>query len=172
MTCDTYSKFPGLTVCTTIYTGVKTLVAYKGGHRVPYYSMNLIGQTQKASGLPPIVWIFHQLMGTMGHETHKDDFVSRMEPTGPVKSTISIIENEKDGTLSFHLDAQIQIRIEFPAMLLRILPTSRKRAEKQGSAAVMKTINKASKKGMEAAHQSFLEFQKRTKKHRHSFSAS
>lgn len=190
LSCDTYSYFPGLEVCTTVISGIKLLPRqhqHTRGHarqqhnNLPSYCFLVIGQKQSAKGLPPVVWIFKQLMGIKKEDDDGDkasssssassnrdvSSLSSWEPMGPVKSTVSVQRRKEDGRWCFRLDSDIKIKVEFPAMLLKILPTSKAKVEAQGSTSITKTVSKASRLGVEAAYQAFTDFQQeRRKRHK------
>lgn len=153
--CNTWTKLPGLQLCTTVYTGVKVL---KDKHNIPSYCFLIIGQKQTAKGLPPIVWMFHQIMGTKQTTENEDIPVDTLVPTGPIKSLYCIEERKHDGRLCFRLDTTFQFNIEFPAFLLKIMPLSKAKAEKQGSSSVSQTIAKAGRKGVESGIKAFQNF--------------
>lgn len=199
LSCDTFSHFPGLKVCTTVVSGVKLLLPPQDEHMhvpnknnratenrseiLPRYCFLAIGQKQSAQGLPPVVWMFNKLLGIKqegvddndddakeGHRLNSD--LSSLEPMGPIQNMVSVQqqqrtnEDEDAGAARWyiHLNSDIQIRIEFPAMLLKILPTSKEKAEAQGSASILKTVSKASRLGVEAACSAFVDFQKQERR--------
>lgn len=151
---STWTKLPGLSLCTTVWTGVKLLPNTRN-QKIPAYCFVVIGQKQTATGLPPIVWMFHQIMGTKPKKGESVP-VESMVPTGPCKSVFSVEERKEDGRLCFRLDSSFQFDIKFPAVLIKLMPTSKAKAEKQASAALSKTISKAGKIAIENGYRAFL----------------
>jgi len=80
----------------------------------------------------------------------------KLDPSGPIKSIVGAHYDPVTHRYSFRLESNIQMNIQFPAKLLKLLPTSHKKAEAQGSAAICKTISKASQLGVQAAHAIFV----------------
>lgn len=176
LSCNTYSHFPGLEVCTTVITGVKMLnhptqpSTGRNNNGLPGYFFLVIGQKQSAKGLAPVVWAFKQLMGIKKNEGIKTiisnissnngaSSISSLVPMGPAKSIVTVEQRKNDGRWCFQLNTDIQVKIEFPEILLKILPTSRAKAEAQGSASITKTVAKAGRLGIDAAFQEFIDFQ-------------
>ena len=182
LSCNAYSHFPGLEVCTTVITGVKVLNHQSqqstGRNDMPGYCFLVIGQKQSAKGLTPVVWVFKQLMGIKKDEDIKTiisnissnsaassrSLLSSLEPMGPAKSIVTVEQRRDDGRWCFQLNTDIQVKIEFPEILLKILPTSRAKAEAQGSASITKTVAKAGRLGIDAAFQAFIDFQQERQK--------
>ena len=150
----TYTRFPGLTLCTEVYTGVKILPRV-GSKGLPGYCFLVIGQEQTAKGLPPVVWMFHQIMGTKPVDQKVAVEVDSLVPSGPIKS-IYCVEASNVGQLHLKLQSNFQFRLEFPAVLLKIMPMSRAKAERQGSTALSKTITKAANRAIECGYKAFL----------------
>lgn len=160
---NTWTKLPGLSLCTTVWTGVKQLPK-TGNQNAPGYCFVVIGQKQTATGLPPIVWMFHQIMGTKPTKGGSVP-VDSMVPTGPCKSIFSVEERKEDGRLCFRLDSSFQFDIRFPAVLIKLMPMPKAKAEKQASKALSKTISKAGKKAIENGYRAFLgSYQRQTAK--------
>ncbi|CAB9501456.1 expressed unknown protein [Seminavis robusta] len=159
--CQEFSSFPGLTVCTTVYAGFKTMQT-KG---VPGCCFLVIGQKQTAKGLPPIVWVFNQLMGKKttkkkeSNNNNENDMEAVLDPWGPIKSFYSVEKQSTTGRWVFRLHSSMQMQIEFPSRLLKILPSSKARVEAQGSAGITKTIAKAGQKGVTSVREAFVKHQ-------------
>ena len=170
----------------------------EGETAIPRYCLVLIGQRQTAQGLPPIVWIFHQIMGSAPpphvkkamkqqrhtkkqHQNTNSHMVARTassslqhqeqqqpvvvesllpslvaDPAGPLQSFLSVDRDAKTGRFCFRCDSSLQLKVEFPAPLLKILPMSRRKAESMGCSAIRKTVSKASRSGVKALFQEFI----------------
>ena len=146
LACDTVIKFPGLKMVNRVFNGVKCSVDPDSG--IPTYSFFLIGERQSVTGLPPVVFVFNKLTGA-------DKKGDSLEPSGVAKSTLSVKENT-DGNMVFNFVADIQIKIEFPALLLKILPTTKEKAEAQGSKSILKAIYKAVDDSTKSLYDAFI----------------
>lgn len=133
---------PGLHLVSLTKIGVKLIE--KTEARSPQYEMTLIGDERTVKGLPPVVWIFNKLTGASsggeGGTTTKSLTTVRYE----------ITDNSK---VVFQTDSFLSITVKFPAVLLKILPTNKEKAEETGS----KAITKAVQKDLEASMKSFEE---------------
>jgi hypothetical protein len=132
LSTDTVLQLPGITLTTTGINGVKLL---KDGKGLPMYETVLIADRRTAKGPAPIVWIYNQLTG--------DDKVKDGEyspPQARVMSRSSI--TEKNGKCTFNVFVDFRIVVEFPAILVRILPTSKDKMEEQGTNSISKGIAK------------------------------
>ena len=127
-------SFPGLTLETRATMGIK-LVEKESG---PTYEVTLIGDDRKVKGLPPVVYIFNKLTGGggggAGEESGSSDNVS---------TTKIICEfNPESSNVTFKTSTQFTINIRFPSILMKIIPTSKEKAEEQGSQAITKAVGK------------------------------
>ena len=129
---ETSIRFPGLTLVTHTCSGVKAHTKEDGSVN---YDMVLIGERNEPRGLAAMVWIFNQLTGN--ESKPKDRYLT---PTAKALVKISIVEKDDSYAVKYHMDFQIDI--EFPKVLLRILPTSKEKMEEQGSSSVRKTLTK------------------------------
>ena len=78
-----------------------------------------------------------------GPQKNKDAFGPS---NGNVRTCAAI--KEQDGSLVVSFDVDFEINIVFPRILLRILPTSKEKAEAQGSETCRKTVKKEVDKSM------------------------
>jgi hypothetical protein len=144
LACDATIQFPGVKLVTTTYSGVKRA---KSETEESQYTFLMVGEEQSASGL--LTGIFNRLTGN-------DKKGDSLEPSGRATSVISVVENQ-DKSLAFNFDASIEIKVEFPSFLLKILPVSKEKAEAQGSASISKTISKDIKKAVNGAYEAFTQ---------------
>lgn len=132
LSTDTVLSLPGMTLITTVINGVKFLEDGKG---LPMYETVLIADKRTASGPAPIVWIYNQLTG--------DGKVKDGEYSPPQARVISRASiTEKNGQPAFKVQVVFRIVVEFPAILVRILPTSKAKMEEQGINSISKGIAK------------------------------
>ena len=143
-------KFPGLKLVTTTLSGIKEIRNDK--QILQAYEVFLIAEKMEPKGAVPMVWIYNKLTGNDKNEKG----VFQPPKQAKAKSVIGYTELD-DGSLALSFQLDMQITIEFPAVLLKILPTSKAKAEEQGSAAVMKTVSKDIDLAMMTAYDKFME---------------
>ena len=126
-------SFPGLTLETRATMGIK-LVEKESG---PTYEVTLIGDDRRVKGLPPVVYIFNKLTGGGG------DASVESGSSDNVSTTNIICEfNQESSNVTFKTSTQFTINIRFPSILMKIIPTSKEKAEEQGSQAITKAVGK------------------------------
>jgi hypothetical protein len=127
---DTDSKFPGLTLFSTVCNGCNLV---RDGAGRAKYEFLLLAEKQSVSGAAPVVWLFNKLTGRS--KENQDDF---LKTTNEIKSSASIVDSGDSVALQFEVDAKIYV--VFPKTLLNILPTSKEKMEEQGSASMRSAI--------------------------------
>lgn len=136
-------QFPGVILESTSLIGTKLLLP---ANAFPSYEFTLIQDSRRATGLPPLVWVFNKLTGAGSQEREKD--------TAPLSlSRVSIRESSNGENITFRIVTFLEIRVKFPAVLLKILPVKKETAEAQAAEAVTKVL----KKDIDAAMASFRE---------------
>ena len=143
---DTDSKFPGITLFSTVCNGC-TLVRDAAGR--PTYEVLLLAEKQTVSGAAPVVWLFNKLTGKS-----KEDGKEFLKTTNEVSSVASIVESGDSVALQFVVDAKIYV--VFPKSFMKILPASKEKMEEQGSASMRTTIVKDVDDAVAGAVQAFL----------------
>lgn len=143
---DSVTKFPGLTMVNKVYNVAR--FGTKEASGMPNYTFLLVGEELSVSGLPPVVWIFNKLTGS---EKKKES----LQSNGVCASSITVVK-DTDGQLVFSFIADIKIKINFPAVLLKILPTSKEKAEQTGSTSVRKAVERDVEVGVSGALETFL----------------
>jgi hypothetical protein len=162
---ETSIRFPGLTVTSIVYIGTKLLWdhlpppdASSRGMAVtttmmPAHEFVLLGEHQRVEGPPPLVWLYRKLTGIPdndddgGGDTHAQglDGSSAVGTIRPSKarswSRVAVVETLQGG-LALSFATALEIRVDFPSLLVKILPTSKEKMEEQGSAAVLKAVSK------------------------------
>lgn len=127
---DTDSKFPGVTLFSTVCNGCNLIRDVAGR---PKYEFLLLAEKQSVSGAAPVVWLFNKLTGRS--KESKEEF---LKTSNEVKSVASIVDSGDSVALKFVVDAKIFV--VFPKSLMKILPTSKEKMEEQGSASMRSTI--------------------------------
>ena len=138
-------QFPGVTLESTSLIGTKLLLPSES-NAFPSYEFTLIQDSRQATGLPPLVWVFNKLTGAGNQEREKD--------TAPMSLSRVTVQESSDGKdITFKIETFLEIRVKFPAVLLKILPVKKEKAEAQASEAVTKVL----KKDIDAAIAKFRE---------------
>jgi hypothetical protein len=152
---DAEVKFPGMKLIITSLQGVKEMPPSNtdtdaGG--IKSYEVLLVGEKLQPSGAPPVVWLYNKMTGNDKRE--KNEFYPPKQTR--IRSVMTGTELA-DGALvlSFRLD--LRITIQFPRTLLKLLPTSKEKAEEQGSKSVLHSVSKDIDKAMDAAFDAFVE---------------
>jgi hypothetical protein len=154
--CDRYLStdalilFPGIVMTNTVVNGIKQLEDDERG--LPLNLFVLVAEKRSVKGARPLVWIFNQLTGA-----GKNEDTEYSPPQGHVMTRTSIVG--KDGSLALNVQVNCQIIVSFPAILVRILPTSKEKMEEQGSASVSKAVSKDLEVGIIAVRDAFLRWQ-------------
>jgi len=127
-------RFPGVTVESTSLIGSKLLLPTKETE-YPSYEFVLIQDQREATGLRPIVWVYNQLTGAGNKERENDAAPMSLSRVTPCPTS--------DGeSVTFQIDSFLEIKVKFPAVLIKILPVSKEKAEAQGAEAVTKVLKK------------------------------
>jgi hypothetical protein len=141
--------FPGLTVDTTSVIGSKLIVPAESSS-FPNYEFILIQDKRKVDGLRPIVWTFNRLMALSKKEGRD---------TTPLSLTrVFALPSEDGKDVTFKTETFLEVRVSFPAFLLKILPTSKEKTEAQGGEAVKKVLKKDIKVAVDKFRESWVDF--------------
>jgi hypothetical protein len=137
-------SFPGLTLETRATMGIK-LVEMESG---PTYEVTLIGDDRKVKGLPPVVYIFNRLTGGGSGSGSSNN----------ISTTKIICEfDTENSNVIFKTSTQFIINVRFPSILMKIIPTSKEKAEEQGSQAITKAVGKDIETSMVAFEKAYRE---------------
>jgi Holliday junction resolvase RusA-like endonuclease len=129
--CDTHIGFPGLKLTTRVLNGFK-LDKVDGS---PVLLSYLIGEKQQLEGAAPVKWIYKQLTG---YDKKPQDAYYQTQASASAKA--SICDTDDGVVLRYEID--IEIVVEFPSALVKILPMSKEKVEEQGTNSVVKTVKK------------------------------
>ena len=128
---STLLQFPGLKMTNNVMNGVKTVATSKDN--LVEYRAYLVAEMQETKGAPPVVWLYNKLTGA--DKRPKGQFC-RSQAMG--RSWISVVPKGKGYALKW--DVQLNVKVEFPSALLKILPTSVEKMEEQGGSSVRKAV--------------------------------
>lgn len=130
-------QFPGLQLHNTVTNGISKRI--KEQDDFPVYLGVLLSEKIHVSGSAPAVWCFNKLTGATKVEGDSEGD-SEGGSSSKTKATSRISVVEKDGGYALHLDCKVSVFLDFPKFLCRILPTTRERMEKIGSASLQKAV--------------------------------
>jgi hypothetical protein len=127
-------RFPGVTLESTSLIGTK-LVIPTWSNAFPSYEFVLIQDKREATGLKPLVWVYNLLVGKGDREREKD--------TTPTSLSRVTVQESNDGKfVTFKIETILEICVNFSAILLKLLPVKKEKAEAQGSSAVSRILRK------------------------------
>mmetsp|Transcript_9499 Transcript_9499/g.14669 ORF Transcript_9499/g.14669 Transcript_9499/m.14669 type:complete len:275 (-) Transcript_9499:523-1347(-) len=144
-------SFPGLTLTSLAKIGVQQ--KNKEDDTDITYEFGLLGDTREVKGLPPVVWIYKKLTGD---DDDKSD--SGGGNTGQKSLTSVTYRINDDDTVTFRTETFLEIAVSFPSLLMKILPTSKEKAEKQGRNAIQKVLDKDVSAAMDAFEEAYRAF--------------
>lgn len=128
---ETSINFPTLKLLNTVYSGVKLVNDINGK---PYYTIVSVADKRTPVGGAPVVWLFNKLTGSSNTTTEYSP------PGGRAKSYITVEELNDGYVIQFQ--AKVEIIVEFPSFLVKLLPASKEKLEEEGSASIYKSIDK------------------------------
>jgi hypothetical protein len=123
----------------------------------PEYQLTFIKDIQKIKGPMLLVWIFNRLTGQDGKQSGNEDGKKEQAVTSFSRF---FAEQSGESEATFVLETSLDIAINFPSMLLKILPVSKEKAEEQGSASVTKTLVKDTAASLERIAKYYVNVQK------------
>lgn len=127
-------RFPGVTLESTSLIGTKLVIPTRS-NAFPSYEFVLIQDKREAIGLRTLIWVYNQLTGKGDKEREKD--------TTPTSLSRVTVQESNDGKfVTFKIETILEICVNFPAILLKLLPVKKEKAEAQGSSAVSKILRK------------------------------
>ncbi|KAL3926006.1 MAG: hypothetical protein SGILL_000005 [Bacillariaceae sp.] len=138
-------EFPGLKVKSTATVGVKFV---EKENIAPRHEFVLLATQEKASGLPPVVWIYNKLTGADKKDNASDNSKAKSLSTVTYEAT-------EDGKVKFRTNSFLQIGITFPKVLLKILPSDKATIEEKASSSIEKTLMKDVVHSMKAYAQAY-----------------
>lgn len=134
--------FPGLHVKSLAKIGVK-LIENR-------YEFSFISDEREVSGFSAVVWIFNKLTGSGGDEKSGD------QSTATKSLSVVSYTLTDDSKVVFTIDSELSLTVNFPTILLKILPTNKEKTEDTGGKAVTKTIEKDIAESMAKFEEAYL----------------
>lgn len=126
-------QFPGLKMITTVCSGSKAL-STRSNEDLPMYEFVLIADKFEVQGAAPVVWIFNKLTGSKAEDSQEFGLTKTR-----ARSRVSLIETE-NSNYAFQFALEMQVKVEFPKVLVKIMPTTKEKMEEQGSNAILKAV--------------------------------
>ena len=141
-------QFPGMKLTTCSASGMFLMENESTG--LKEYHTFFVAEEQRVSGLPPAVWLYNKLTGN--DKKAKGTF---HKASGKAISVISIQE-QSENALAFCFDIRLQIFVQFPRTLMKLLPMSKEKMEEQSGTSMRKAISKDVDLALESAYNLFL----------------
>ena len=107
----------------------------------PQYQLVFIKDSQYAEGPRLLVWIYNQLTGRNNNNNSDNDQQSEKEQSVHAFSKFTFEITPDGKSLVFVVESKLEVIVKFPALLLKVLPVSKEKAEQQGSASVLKAMS-------------------------------
>ena len=169
---ETSLQFPGLRLVNRVYSGVKLVLStasdIKNDNSSREYQTVLIGEQRQAFGPAPLVWVYNQLTGenkkkqTNGKESNTETG----ESNGYARTRIYVVEEKEEmqSVVCYKIgfDCTVQVLVQFPRFLMKILPVSQAKMEEQGSLSVQKAVEKDVIRAINGTSEAFQKWKSET----------
>lgn len=162
-------KLVTVTICPETIVGTK-FTMYQEGNILCDYEVVLIEDDPKAVGPKPLVWLFNKIVYGGNPDTMEmnDDIERNRNEKALLKVTAEKVLIEEEGQpLSFSSfiirgESEMMLEFEFPKLLLRFFPLSKKKAEEISSLAISKALELNLQPAIDKFCQGFLEYVEKT----------
>jgi hypothetical protein len=144
--CNLVTSFPGLIMKNRVLNGMKVVVDQDG---IPTVNAYLIGECQTVEGPAALKWLYSQLTGL---DKRPKDTYSKPQSTSAY-STFSICDSGDGVAVRFAVD--VEVKVDFPNFLVKVLPSSKEKMEAQGSSAIVTPVKKDAKAAVDAFAEAF-----------------
>lgn len=136
---ETMMKFPGLKTIAASMLGTRLVTVndsadYDTAIKFPEYQFTLLNSHNKAEGLPPAVLIYSMLTGNKKKTSNKNVMTSSY--------TTVKLERTNNDEYVFTSKSSLEVKINFPSTLLKMLPLSTDTLEERGSVVMQKALEK------------------------------
>jgi len=143
------ATFPGVHLCNTILNGVQLVV---DDTAMPVYETHTLAENHESRGL--LAWLFDR---ATGNASIPRGYFFR---TGTIAMSKTTIVDHGDDQFAFSSNIRLDVTIAFPAILLRLSPFSKSKAEEFGRNSCQRSITKMmgkSLKNTRAEYHRYLE---------------
>lgn len=167
METTTKANFPGFTIKTKVLNGCQTF--HEAGC-LPVYEFCMLGDSKSLSGSPPVVWLVNKLTGIPSSNNKS----KRSTSTGSTTSTeFTLSETRAISRVSLeNIDdaeqqekmAVVQVKVQFttcvqfPKLLLKLLPASKAKVEERGTQSVRNVLVKDTNEALRAVRKAWLHY--------------
>jgi len=130
-------NFSGLKIQSNSWIGVKYI---KNSTRTTHeYQLVFIKDKPTVSGPRLLVWLYNQLTGSSKKDDENEDDEEKEQTIHSLsRFSYEITPDGKD--IMFTIQANLEVIVKFPSLLMKILPVSKEKAEEQGSASVLNAM--------------------------------
>eukprot|EP00978_Attheya_sp_CCMP212_P020415 scaffold58372_cov53-Attheya_sp.AAC.1 len=118
----------------------------------PELEFILLGQKFSADGPPPLVWIFNQMTG-IDQKTRKTSQVSNH-----AVFRVKVLPSNDGKGIVFASNMDAELHIQFPSMLLELLPVAKEVIEEQGSKSLQQLMNRDLPPGVDKFHDAYVKW--------------
>lgn len=157
---ETEAHFPGFKTINTVVNGCQLFRKHSLLRTPPFfaspkddddvvYKFHLIADKKRMEGPKPVVWLVRKLTGGGESDTFQP---SETRAT----SVVSIFQKPNNGRgVGFCLDIHCAVQIEFPSLLLKMLPAPRSTVEERGTKAIRNALEKDATAAVQAIQEAW-----------------
>jgi len=158
---ETMMQFPGLKTIAASILGTR-LVTISDNYDdndnddsiiFPEYQFTLLNSYNKAEGLPPAVWMYNVLTG---NKKNKKETSNNNDMTSSY--TTVKLERINNNEYVFTASSSLEVNINFPSTLLKLIPLSTDTLEARGSVAIQKALEKEVGLNLERFHSAYIKW--------------
>lgn len=161
-------KLLTVTICPETIVGTK-FTMYQEGNILCDYEVVLIEDDPKAVGPKPLVWLFNKIVYGGNPDTMEmnDDIERNRNEKALLKVTAELVLIGEGQSLSspcfiIRGESKMMLEFEFPKLLLRFFPLSKKKAEEISSLAISKALELNLQPAIDKFCQGYLEYIEKT----------
>ncbi|KAL7469671.1 hypothetical protein ACHAXS_009942 [Conticribra weissflogii] len=135
-------KFPGLEIKSQAIIGGK-LISVKeerDGEEMPCFQFVLIQDSTYATGSRFLVWLFNKITGNSNNasDNGEKDIETGSQTTTSLNRVSALSVN--NGAIEFECNASLGVKMQFPALMMKLIPDGKDKSEKSGSASLRKAL--------------------------------
>lgn len=143
------TKFVGLTVSSV---NVMAAILTQTENNLPEFYFVLLDSSQEASVPSPLVGLYNKLTGT--NDSNRELHVNESTGSSSVTKVCTRISSSRK-SICFEADAQLNVSVSFPKIMMKILPVKVNKFEEQGSASIQKVLEKSVKPSLDAFSEAY-----------------
>jgi len=135
-------NFPGLEIKSQAIIGGKliSLKEERNGEEMPCFEFVLIQDSTYATGSRFLVWLFNKITGNSNNsdDDGKKDIETGSQTTTSLNRVRAITAD--DGTIAFECNASLGVQMQFPALMMKLIPDGKDKSERRGSESLRKAL--------------------------------